>query len=133
MSDGPDDEIPIVATYRGVGLHDQQSAARLRVVKREIDRVHKMANPERLVPYLKDAAHPPEARLFALAKVEALVAMARDARRPPPRVDIDHVRACTAGLDSRRWRSRSHYCALFDLPTRPECSAVKRETPLADD
>ena len=33
------DEIPIIETYRGVGLHEHQNADRLDVVRRAIDNV----------------------------------------------------------------------------------------------
>jgi hypothetical protein len=130
VSDGPHDQIPIVGTYGGVGLHDQQSPERLRVVKREIDRIHKLANPERLTAYVKDVGNPPEGRLLALAKCESLVAIARDSRKPAPPIDLEHLQACAIGLDSIRWRSSTHYCAIFDLPQRPDCPAVPRETQL---
>ena len=39
--DEDDDAIPVVETYRGVGIEDQQPPERIELVKREIDRVHR--------------------------------------------------------------------------------------------
>ena len=37
--------IPVVEIYRGVGIEDQQPPERIELVKREIDRVHRMSGP----------------------------------------------------------------------------------------
>ena len=59
-----DDAIPLVETYRGVGIEDQQPPERIELVKREIDRVHRMSAIVELADYAGDAVHPPEARML---------------------------------------------------------------------
>jgi hypothetical protein len=120
-NDGP---IPIVETYRGVGLHDQQSPARLAVVKAEIDLVLTMTDAAKLVDYAADAMCAPEARLLAASMAETVWEMAAETRAIRPAIDIDRLRAVTAGLDSANWRSPWWYGALFDH------KGVPRERPL---
>jgi hypothetical protein len=43
-----DDAIPIVEVYRGVGIEDQQPPERIKFVKGEIDRVHRMSGTDEL-------------------------------------------------------------------------------------
>jgi hypothetical protein len=128
-NDPDDDRIPVVGTYRGVDLHDGQTAQRLAVVKRAIKRVHRMASPAKLVSYLQDASNPPEARLLAARKVEELVATGR-AQRAPRVIDIEGVRAAVAALDSRKWRDPVKYCPLLEADYQ---HAVRRERPLTDE
>jgi hypothetical protein len=128
-NDPDDDLIPTVEVFRGVRLHDQQTPARLRVVRTAIKRVCRLSRPEKLMAYLQDAANPPEARLAAAQRLEELVAQGRDQRKPPF-IDIAHARACVAGLDSRKWRDPVKYCSLLEADYQ---HAVKRETPLDDE
>ena len=127
--DPADDLIPVVETFRGIGLHDAQSPARLRVVRTAIRRCLRISRPEKLMAYLSDARHPPEARLAALQRLEALVEKGRDERKPPF-IDIVNARACVAGLDSRKWRCPIRYTSLLDADYQ---HAVKREKPLDDE
>jgi hypothetical protein len=98
-------QIPIVGEHRGVGLHDNQSPGRIKIVKAAIDRVARMSDVLKLVDFAADPQEPPEARLFAASKIEVEYAMAADERRNRPTVDLDRVCASVSGLDSIEWRS----------------------------
>ena len=126
---GPDEDdvIPIVEAYRGIGIEDQQPRERIElVVKPAIDLVHAMADPDLLAAYAANADHPPEARLFAAAKVEVELEIAMAERRLRPVASLEQVRASVAGLGSRRWRSPVVY------GTDLENGGVEREEPLPD-
>jgi hypothetical protein len=103
-----DGQIPVVEIYRGVGIEDRQSFERIGLVKREIDRVHRMNGADELADYAGDARHPPEARMLAGARVEALC------------------------LGSKTWRDPYSHCSLLDQPGPGAAGAVAREQPLAD-
>ena len=53
-----DDQIPVVAMHRGVGIEHQQPPERVELVKREIDRVHRMSGTDELAEYAGDAGAP---------------------------------------------------------------------------
>ena len=76
--------IPVVEIYRGVGIEDQQPPERIEFVKREIDRVHRMSGVDELADYAGDPLNPPEARMLAGARAEALWELAGEERRPRP-------------------------------------------------
>jgi hypothetical protein len=123
-----DDAIPVVEVYRGIGIEDQQPRERIeRVVKPAIDLVHAMGDPDLLTAYAANADNPPEARLFAAAKVEVKLEIAMAERRLRPVASLEQIRANVAGLNSRRWRSPWLYASLLD----PN-GGVEREEPLAD-
>ncbi len=128
------DTIPIVEIYRGVGIHADQSTVRIDgKVKPEIDRVLAMENLEKLSEYCRDITRPPEARLLAAAKCEAIFQIAVSERKERPNVDLDVVRACVVGLASCRCRSRTHYASIYDVPHAPGMPGPdSREQPLHD-
>jgi hypothetical protein len=129
MPSNESDSIPIVETYRGIGIEDHQPSERIeRIVRPAIDRIHATAGVHELFDYASDSGNPPEARLFAAAKIEATFAVAAEDRRVRPDVDLELVRAVVAGLNSECWRSRTHHASLL-------CNsghAVEREEPLPD-
>lgn len=130
---GDNDEIPIVGTHRGVGLHDQQSPERLVEVRRAIDRVFEEHDFDRLFAIARDITWAPEARLFAAAKLEAAFQMAVDERRERPSIDLLQVGAAVPGLSSQRWRDPWHYKSLLDPGPRPgQAEAVKRERDITE-
>jgi hypothetical protein len=118
------DRIPIIATHRGIGIHDCQTPARIRIVKAAIDRVAGMTDILELSRFAADPQQPPEARLFAASKVEIEYQLAAEERRNRPIVDLDLVRATVAGLDSLTWRSP----VAFGTDLGPD--GVEREAPL---
>ena len=123
-----DDSIPVVDIYRGIGIEDQQPRERIElVVKPAIDRVHAMGDPDLLAAYAADADNPPEARLFASAKVEVEVGIAAAERRLRPVTSLEQIRATVAGLGSLRWRDPDRYCSLLDQ------GGVERERPLEEE
>lgn len=127
-----DDEITIIETYRGVGLHDQQSAERLDIVRAAIDRVYDVHDLDRLQAIAADPVWPPEARLFAAAKIEATFQIAVDERKERPPIDLARVHASIPGLNSVRWRDPWKYGSLLDPGPGPDHpGAVKRAQPLA--
>jgi hypothetical protein len=121
-----DDQIPVVEIYRGVGIEDQQPLERIGLVKREIDRVHRMSDADELADYAGDAGHPPEARMLAGARAEALWELAAEERRLRPTISLERLRASTAGLGSRTWRDPDRFASLLDH------GGVERDEPLAD-
>jgi hypothetical protein len=121
--------IPIVETYRSVGIDDCQPRDRIeRVVKPEIDAVFAQIDADELARIAGDATWCPEARLLAGTRCEAVVGLTRQQRRQPlPNVDVEFVVACTAGLGSKDWRDPSSYASLLDAG-----DAVLRPQPLSD-
>ena len=118
-------QIPTIAIHRGIGIHDHQSPARIKVGKAAIDRVARMSDIAELALFAADPQQPPEARMFAANKVEVEYEVAAEERRNRPIVDLDLVRATVAGLDSLEWRSPVVY------GTDLEDGGVPREEPLA--
>jgi hypothetical protein len=129
-----DDAIPIVETYRGIGIHEEQPPERIAsVVKPEIDTVHAMSDLSALAKYAADITRSPEARLIAAAKVAAAWQMAAEERRNRPDVDLERVRASVAGLRSRRARSATQYCSIYCTPVGPgRPGPAKRERRLPE-
>jgi hypothetical protein len=121
------DEIPTIGTYRGVPLEDHQSDARLEVVRREIDVVLGMADPGELARWADDPWHSPESRQLACAMAETAWTVAAETRANRPPINLERLRASTAGLGSKRWRSPWHFSSLLD----PH-GGVERERPLDD-
>jgi hypothetical protein len=119
-------QIPTIATHRGVGIHDHQTPARIRIVKAAIDCVARMSDIVELADFAADPQQPPEARLFAANKVEVEYQLSAEERRNRPVIDLDRVRASVAGLDSVEWRSPVVYST--DL----EHGGIERERPLDD-
>jgi hypothetical protein len=123
-----DAAIPVVTVYRGIGIENCQPLERIeRVVKPAIDLIHAMGDPDLLAAYAANADNPPEARLFASAKVEVELEIAMAERRLRPVTSLEQIRASVAGLGSRRWRSPVVY------GTDLEHGGVPREVPLADE
>jgi hypothetical protein len=127
-----DDEIPCIAWHKGIGLHDNQSPARLAVVRAAIDYVIELSDLINLCDYARDITRPSEARLLAGTKVEAVLEDHSEGRQKRPKgLSIELVRAYTAGLSCKRWRSLTHYCSTLCVPTGPgQLGAVERERPL---
>jgi hypothetical protein len=123
--------MPIIETYRGVGIHDFQTAERIaEVVKPAIDYVCGLSDLDHLADYAADCRNPPEARLLAAAKAEAAFELAADHREVRPDIDLERLRAHTAGLDSLNWANPSNYCSLFDTWPPGEPEPVPRTVPL---
>jgi hypothetical protein len=120
-------QIPVIGSHRGIGIHDCQSPARVRVVKAAIDRVARMSDIVELIDFAADPKQPPEARMFAANKVEVEYELAAEERRNRPIVDLEKVRATVAGLDSLEWRSPVVY------GTDLEDGGEPREQPLDDE
>jgi hypothetical protein len=120
-------QIPVIAVHRGVGIHDHQSPARIRVVEAAIDRVAQMSDIVELADFAADPQQPPEARMFAANKLEVEQELAAEERRNRPAIDLDRVRATVAGLESV-WRDPGSFCSLLDAD-----GGVPREEPLPDE
>ena len=119
--------IHICEMHRGVGIHDFQSSVRIEsVVKPAIDRVGGISDIDLLFIYAADVGNPPEARLLAAARCEASWQLAAERRELRPDVDLDRLRAITAGLGSLNWIGPTHYGSDLD----PCDGAVPRDVPL---
>jgi hypothetical protein len=124
-----DDSIPVVEVYRGIGIENCQPLERIElVVKPAIDLVHAMGDPDLLAAYSANADNPPEARLFAAAKVEVELEIATAERRLRPVASLEKIRASVAGLNSRRWRSPWLYASLLDSD-----GGIERDRPLDEE
>jgi hypothetical protein len=121
------DEIPTIGAYRGVPLEDQQSEARLALVRREIDLVLGMTDAGELAAWADDSWRSPESRQLACAMAESMWAVASETRANRPPIDLERLRASTAGLGSRRWRDPWRHASLLDSH-----GGVERERPLDD-
>jgi hypothetical protein len=119
------DAIPTIGSHKGVPLEDQQSEKRLEVVRREIDRVLSMTDAAELAAWAADSWHAPESRQLAVAMAESMWEVAAETRANRPPIDLDLLRASTAGLGCRRWRSPTHFCSDLDAH-----GGVLRERPL---
>jgi hypothetical protein len=86
-------QIPTIATHRGIGIHDDQTPARIKIVKAAIDRVARTSDILELADFAADPQQAPEARMFAANKVEAEYELAAEERRNRPTIDLDRVRA----------------------------------------
>lgn len=126
-----DDRIPIIETYRGIGLHDQQTPRRLEVVRRAIDDVFTKTDSGELTRIAGDVRWPPEARKLAAALLQAEFEIAVDERRERPSIDLDRVAASVAGIDSKKWRDPIHFASLLDRGwSAGEEGPVRRDEPL---
>ena len=124
------DEMPIAATYKGVGIHAGQGAKRVGVVKREIDKIGKISDLAELFEIAGDCSWSPEGRLFAAARCIAGLELRIERREAKPDIDREDVEARTAGLSAAKWADPDRYCSLLD--THPE-RAAKREQPLDEE
>lgn len=114
--------------YRGVKVFGLQPVERIEaIVKPAIDAVFLITDARALVRYAADPANPPEARLFAAARVEATWQLAAEGRAVRPPVDLEYLRAVTVGLDSIHWVSPWRHGSLFDRER-----AILRDPPLTD-
>ena len=120
-------QIPTIASHRGIGIHDRQGAARIKVAKAAIDRVARMSDVLELADFAADSQQPPEARMFAANKIEVEYEVAAEERRNRPIIDLEKVRATVADLDSLEWRSPVVY------GTDLEDGGEPREQPLDDE
>src|SRR5262249_11755341 len=121
--------MPIAATYKGVGIHAGQSAKRVGVVKREIDKIGKINDLAELFEIAGDCSWSPEGRLFAGARCIAGLEIRTERREAKPDIDREDVEARTAGLAFIRWADPERYCSLLDVHSE---RAAKREQPLDD-
>jgi hypothetical protein len=128
--DERDDQIPCDGSYRGVPLHAGQSPARIRVVKRDIDRVWATDEVDTLVELSGNIRVAPEARMHAGRKLEALRLLAVEKRWERPRFDRERLKVMVVGLDSKIWRDPHFYGTILDARTR---RGVPRERPLGPD
>ena len=125
--------IPIIETHRGVGIHDFQDRDHIqKVVKPEIDRVFAMSDARELFAYAEYYLNPPEARLFAGAKVRAMRELRANAHEQRGHLgDLEDLDAMLAGLDSLNWIDTRHIGCLFEVdppgaPPRPPRSAYQQ-------
>ena len=115
-----DDRMPTVETYRRVGIHDFQPRERIEtVVKSAIDAVYGLGDGPALLAYAREPAHPPEARLLAAARIEAIWQLAAENREVRPDVKPDKARVATSSLDSLGWASPWNYGSLLEPGPAP--------------
>ena len=133
------DRIPAVELYRECRIHDQQSPVRIETVKREIDRVFDIADPQRLFEICGDVGWSPEARLLCAARLMGIWELATEGRAPRPvGITLELIKARTAGIDSVRWRDPDRFCSMLDVEWRSPVEVrdadyrgpALRETPL---
>ena len=122
--------IPVIETYRGVGIHDFQSRERVNhVVKPAIDRVFALSAPADLFRYAGDNTYPPEARLLAAARYRALHETRAGMHEARPG-RLEQIKASIAGLKSLEWAAVDVYGTSLEprppgpemrVPRPPEC------------
>jgi len=131
----PEDRIPVVEGYKGVGLHADQSPERLAEVRAEIDQVIALeGRVAELLAWVEWRPNSPESRLLAAALVKASVEEAQDRRRTGPAVDLLKVGAHVAGLDGDRDRNRFYFDTKWAPRWAPDSEnrPVRRPVPLPD-
>ena len=122
-------QIKCIGEHRGVGLHDQQSPERLKVVKAELDKVLDELNTiQALFAWCRNTMHAPESRALAASKIEALWSeVAAKRGRRPPDITLEDVAASVAGCNSQEWRSRTHYGPELDVsPQTPRQRPLRK-------
>jgi hypothetical protein len=124
------DDLPIVRHHQGVAIFAGQSAKRVALVRKEIDKIGKITDLQQLVAIAGDCSWSPEGRIYAGARCVAGLQRAVERREPRPDIDPEYVTACTAGLAVIRWAHPDRYCSLLDM--HPERAAV-REQPLGEE
>ena len=97
-------------------------------MRAEIDHVLGMSDAVALADWADDPVHSPESRQLAVAMAESLWTMAAENRNNRPAIDLDRLRASTAGLGCRRWRDPRRYASLLD----PD-GGVLRDRPLDEE
>lgn len=130
--------IPIIETYRGVGIQDYQPPERIALVKSEIDTVMKFIpakgeiQHDDLLLWVKDRSKSPESRLLAKAALKASIHESGEkAKRVPPHIKAlseEWLNAVTAGLGLLGGQSRTTYGGKLD--PRPPAWAPQCERPL---
>lgn len=126
--DEDDDAIPLVETYRGVGIEDQQPPERIELVKREIDRVHRMSGTVELAGLRRRRWAPAGGENACRRPRRSLVGACGRRAAPSTDISLELLRAATAGLGCRRWRDPDRYASLLDEP-----GGAEREVPLDDE
>jgi hypothetical protein len=123
--------MPIIEVYRGIGIHDFQDVSRIsEVVKPAIDHVFNITQPHDLIDYAGNALNPPEARLFAADRYQAIydVRAEQHGKRP---AELQLLAAKTAGVDCLQWASSWQYCSLLDVASpgtmRPPCRPPEQQ------
>lgn len=102
--------MPVVEKYRAVGIHDFQDREQVEtVVKPAIDLVYQMTGAAELYAFATDRREPPEARLLAKAKVEAIHELRASEHGNRGDIDLDMLRAGTCMLNSLTWSSAEYY------------------------
>lgn len=104
--------------YRGVEIQNYQSRERIeRRIRPQIDYVLGLSDIGELTRYAGNISKPPECRMLAAAMLEEIFAQAAHDRLSRPDVDLERVRAMTAGLEENSpWRSPWSYGSLLDVP-----------------
>jgi hypothetical protein len=111
------ERIPIVGHYRGIGLHAYQPQSRIdATVIPEIDTVLAMEDPYQLFDWSKNVANCPESRELATNKVLVIWELSAENRAVRPNLDLDLVKAVSAGVDSWTWIDDATYSSLLDHP-----------------
>ena len=125
--------IPFLEEHRGIGIHDHQTRERIDgIVKPAIDAVLALSDVRALYAFAGDVSEPPEARLLAGAKCEALFELAIQERRERPPIDLAQLRALTAGLDGETWRDPAFFGTLLDRDLDGRPAPVRREVPIPE-
>jgi hypothetical protein len=125
--------IPKQGQHRGVGLHIFQDEARLAVVRQAIDHVFTLNEAKALFDFAGDPFQPPEARLFAAARCEALFELATEGREARPAVDMLRLRAFVVGLDDLRSIHPRLYGSFKHPQAPPGVKYPARPVPLTDE
>jgi hypothetical protein len=107
--------------YRGARILPYSSPDRVATVKQEIDEVWALADAQPLFEVLGNNSSSPEARLFAAARLEALLETGARCHHCGRSVDGQLIRACIVGLyDAEAWLMGEHNSFhRFDVPPEP--------------
>jgi hypothetical protein len=126
------DAMPIVAHYKGVGIHDFQPDERIRtVVIPAIDHVLGLEDVEGLYAYLVDIRNPPEARGLAARKlIEPAEEM--QANRRKAAISVEIVQANAAGLNSLNWAHPDYYAPVLHAWRPSDPAPARRPAEFAE-
>jgi hypothetical protein len=127
------ERIPFQGYHRGIGLHVDQNAQRLDIVRAELDRIIDMSDPDELLAFLECVSNSPEARHLSRVKLLAMLEISAERREiRPPGLSVEILNAYSF-LDSLQWRDDTYFGSMLEYGRLRAEGGVLREERLKDD
>jgi hypothetical protein len=124
-------EFPTAEIYRDVKIFAFQSQNRIEnVVRPAIDEVYSTHSALELKRYVENRKNPPEARLFAYARICAIYELSAEQRIARPPIDLTSLKFFVIGLDNLASANPEYFSSIWDYAGN---QAERREWPLDKD